>query len=224
MKVLVADDDLDIRDITAFALRREGFSVSVANDGRQALQIWRSSMPDVVLLDLSMPKMNGFDVLRSIRNEAETPVIFVSARNNDDDIVRGFQLGADDFVTKPYSPRQLVARIRSVTRRLALPAPSRETEVKAAGMVLNLESHEVSRHGQVVRLTPTEFRLLHTLMTSAGRVVPSSRLIEETWGAHRADANMLKTHIYHIRKKLQLADGEPGRIKSMIGLGYMMTV
>jgi DNA-binding response OmpR family regulator len=222
VKVLVADDDLDIRDITAFALRREGFSVSVANDGRQALHLWKSSMPDVVLLDLQMPNMNGFDVLRSIRSEAATPVIFLSARNNDDDIVRGFQLGADDYVTKPFSPRQLVARIHSVARRSGRAVASVESEVKAAGMVLHVESHEVSRDGRVVRMTPTEFRLLHTLMVNAGRVVPSNRLIEETWGAHGGDSNMLKTHVYHIRKKLQIADGERGHIQSMIGLGYTM--
>ena len=222
MKVLIADDDSDIRDITAFALRREGFQVSLAADGKQALDQWKVSSPDVVLLDVRMPKMSGYEVLRTIRTKNETPVIFVTARKEEEDIVRGLELGADDYVTKPFSPRQLVARIRSVTRRIAISAPSPTTEVHAAGMVLDVESHQVSRDGQVVRMTALEFRLLHVLMINVGRVVTSSRLIDQTWGVEGGDANMLKTHICHIRKKLRLRAGEPGYIKSIIGLGYTM--
>jgi DNA-binding response OmpR family regulator len=222
MKVLIADDDLDILDITAFALRREGFQVSIAADGRQAVQLWKTSAPDVVLLDVRMPKMNGYEVLRAMRDESDTPVIFVTARKEDEDIVAGLERGADDYVTKPFSTRQLIARIRSVTRRMSLAAPSAATEVEAAGMVLNLESHQLTREDRLVRMTPLEFRLLHVLMVNVGRVVTSSRLIEQTWGVEGGDANMLKTHICHIRKKLQLRDGEPGYIRSIIGLGYTM--
>jgi len=224
VKVLIADDDQDILDITAFALRREGFQVSLAADGKQALQQWKVSSPDVVLLDVRMPKINGFEVLRAIRNEQETPVIFVTARREEEDIVRGLELGADDYVIKPFSPRQLVARIRSVTRRMCLAAPSTSTEVEAAGMVLDVESHQLRRDDYVVRMTPLEFRLLHSLMLNVGRVVPSGRLIEQTWGVDGGDANMLKTHVCHIRKKLRLRDGEPGYIRSIVGLGYTMCV
>jgi len=157
-----------------------------------------------------------------MRDESDTPVIFVTARKEDEDIVAGLERGADDYVTKPFSTRQLIARIRTVTRRMALAAPSAATEVQAADMVLNLESHQVTREDRLVRMTPLEFRLLHVLMVNVGRVVTSNRLIEQTWGVEGGDANMLKTHICHIRKKLQLRDGEPGYIRSIIGLGYTM--
>jgi DNA-binding response OmpR family regulator len=179
-------------------------------------------MPDVILLDVRMPQLSGFEVLRSIRKESETPVIFVSARDDEDDIVHGLRLGADDYVIKPFSPRQLVARIHSVTRRMGLGAPSTETRLEAAGLMLDLESHEVSRDGRAMRMTPIEFRLLRTLMASVGRVVSSSRLIEEAWGAEGGDTTMLKSHICHIRKKLKLRDGAPGYIRSTVGLGYTL--
>jgi DNA-binding response OmpR family regulator len=222
MKVLIADDDADVLDITAYALRREGFHVSIAADGKQALNLWKRDDPDVVLLDVRMPKMSGFEVLRTIRSEAETPVIFVTARKEDEDIVRGLELGADDYVTKPFSTRQLIARIRSVTRRMSLPLPSTATEIEAGGMVLNVESHQVTRGGQNIHVTPLEYRLLHALMLNVGRVISSDRLSEQTWGPEGGNANMLKTHICHIRKKLGLIDGEPGYIKSIVAVGYVM--
>jgi DNA-binding response OmpR family regulator len=222
MRVLLADDDADIVDITAYALRRHGFMVSVAADGSQALQMWRASSPDVILLDARMPKINGFDVLRTIRQESDTPVIMVTARNDEEDIIRGLDLGADDYVVKPFSPRQLAARIRSATRRLRLSTPEAITELHVADMTLDVESHEVTRDGTTIRMTPIEFRILYTLMLNAGRVVASSRLIENTWGFDGGDTNMLKTHICHVRKKLGRAPGTSGYIKGMTGVGYIM--
>lgn len=223
MKVLLADDDLDILDITAYVLRREGFGVSLAVDGKQALQKWAEDPPDVVLLDVGMPKLNGFDVLRTIREGVDTPVIIVTAKSDEEDIIRGLQLGADDYITKPFSPRQLVARIRSVTRRLRANAPEAATQCQAAGMLLDLESHELTtRDRRQIGMTSLEFRILYALMLNAGRVVSSSRLIEQAWGFGGGDSHMLKTHISHIRKKLGVGEGDPGFIKSISGVGYIM--
>ena len=222
MKVLLADDDLDILDITAYALRREGFVVTLAADGSQALRAWEEGFPDVVVLDARMPKMSGFDVLRAIRDRAETPIVMVTARSDDEDVIRGLMLGADDYVTKPFSPRQLAARLRAVTRRARVQAPQAVSEIDAAGMRLDLESHQVHRHGQVVRMTPREFHILHTLMLNAGRIVPTARLIERVWGFDGGDSHMLKTHISHIRRKLNLVSGEPGFIQSITSVGYIL--
>jgi DNA-binding response OmpR family regulator len=222
VKVLLADDDLDILDITAYALRREGFVVALAADGSQALRAWEEQYPDVVVLDARMPKLSGFDVIREIRQRAETPIVMVTARSDEEDIILGLQLGADDYVTKPFSPRQLAARLRAVTRRARLSAPPPSSEIEAGGMHLDVESHEVYRNGQVVNLTPREFGILHTLMLSPGRIVPTSRLIERVWGFDGGDSHMLKTHISHIRRKLDLVSGEPGYIRSVTSVGYVL--
>jgi DNA-binding response OmpR family regulator len=222
VKVLLADDDVDHLDMVGYILRREGFVVSVATDGRDALRIWEDEQPDIVLLDLRMPTVNGFEVLRTVRQSAQTPVIIVSACADEDEIVRGLQSGADDYITKPFNPRQLVARVRAVLRRsrngLAEPA----TEIAAAGMILDMESHEVRRGDHHVRITPLEFRILYPLMLNVGRVVASSRLVEQAWGYEGGDANVLKTHISHLRKKLHLRDGTPGYIEGIPGLGYVL--
>lgn len=221
MKVLFADDDLDILDITTYALRRDGFTVSAAADGDQALRSWRNDAPDVVLLDVRMPKIDGFEVLRTIRQTSDVPVIMLTAKNDEEDVVRGLQLGADDYVTKPFSPRQLCARIRTVARRGQIVRTQSSSEIEAAGLVLDIESHEVQANSHQVRVTPTEFRILHPLMLNAGRVVPSSRLVELAWGFEGGDSTMLKTHICHIRKKLRLEKGEPGYIENIPGVGYV---
>ena len=222
MKILLADDDLDVLDITAYALRRQGFAVTLATDGSQALQAWQDTEPDVVLLDIRMPKVSGFEVLRAIRLRDETPVIMVSARSEEEDILRGLDLGADDYVTKPFSPTQLGARIRTVARRGRRDLPKPSDEVEAAGIVLHLETHEATRGSLVVRMTPLEHRILRALMLDAGRLVPSDRLIERAWGFDGGDTNMLKTHISQIRKRLMLRAGEPGYIKNVMSIGYTL--
>jgi DNA-binding response OmpR family regulator len=222
MKILLADDDLDILDVTSYALRREGFHVSVAADGLKAMRAWQTENPDVVLLDVRMPKLNGFELLRTIRQQSETPIIIVTARSNDDDVVRGLRLGADDYVTKPFSTRQLAERIRSVVRRAHNALPPAATELESGGLLLDLESHAVRRGALTVRLTPTEFRILHLLMLNAGRVVPSYRLVEKAWGYDGGDSRMLKTHISNLRKKLRLRPDEPGYIQSVPTVGYQL--
>lgn len=224
MKVLIIDDDIDLLDVISYALRREGFNVQIAADGQQAIQRVQSSKPDVILLDLRLPKMNGLDVLRRIREADDIPVIVLTALNDEETILKAFNLGADDFVTKPFSPRQLTARIRAVIRRgNSAQRVGTGRTLTLGGIVLDLDSHELSVAGRTVRLTPTEFKLLHILAVNEGRVVGISRLVEYIWGYNEEDTGLLRTHISHIRAKLQQlgVEGEV-EITGIPGVGYRL--
>jgi DNA-binding response OmpR family regulator len=222
MNILLAEDDRTTADITAYALRRQGFTVTVVGDGAEALRTIASNPPKLALIDVQLPKMSGLEVLRAVRLESTLPVILVTASRTDEDVIRGLQLGADDYVTKPFSPRQLVERIRAVLRRTNADLPSPGAEIEAAGMVLGLDSHDVTIGDRVVRATPLQFRILYALMLNAGKVVPSLRLIEQTWGFEGGDSYMLKTHVSQLRKKLQRCAGEPGYIEGIPGVGYVL--
>ena len=223
MKVLVVDDDVDLLDLTTYALRREGYSVFAAVDGAQALHRWETENPDIILLDCNLPKLNGFEVCRRIRHESETPIIMLTARDDEEDIVRGLQLGADDYVTKPFSAKQLGARIKAVLRRCRTD-PYRQTvsELRVGDLVLDLQSHETLRNDEPIQLTPLEFRILFMLAMNANRVIPYSRLVEYAWGYESGDANLLKTHVCHIREKLSMPLDEKTGIKSVPGVGYRL--
>ncbi len=223
MKVLIADDDADLLDLLCYALRREGYTVVTAIDGKQALRRFETERPDIVLMDVSLPKLNGFEVCRRIRQDTETPLIMLTARKEEEDVVRGLQLGADDYVTKPFSVKQLVNRMKAVLRRYAVhryqePASTLEVD----GLVLDLQSYEATKDGVRVQLTPLEFRILYILAMNQGRVIPYSRLVEHAWGYDGGDASLLKTHICHIRKKLGWRAEQPGGIRSVTGVGYSL--
>jgi len=223
VKVLLADDDLDLVDLLTYALRREGYTVVAAIDGQQAVRRWKAEQPDLVLLDVSLPKLNGFEVCRQIRSEAATPIIMLTARDEEEDIVRGLQLGADDYVTKPFSHRELSARMKALLRRCQAhryQEPASRLEV--GDLVLDLQSHEASKGGAMVHLTPLEFRILYMLALNAGRVIPYSRLIEYAWGYDGGDSGLLKTHICHLRQKLGLAPGASSQIRAVPGVGYKL--
>ncbi len=223
MKILLADDDTEILDLTTYALRKHGYNVITVTDGTQALRRWEAEEPDLVLLDVGLPRLSGFEVCRKIRQSSATPVIMLTARGDEENVVQGFLVGVDDYVTKPFSHRQLAMRIRAVLQRRYGPStPEPSVELTAGGLRLDLESHEVARGDLSVRLTPLEFRILHILAANEGRVVSSTRLIEYAWGYDGGDASMLKTHICHIRQKLRLQKGEPGYIVSIPRLGYSL--
>ncbi len=223
MKVLIADDDADLLDLMTYALRRDGYTVLAAINGQQALHRFESENPDILLLDVSMPKLNGFEVCRRIRRDSETPIIMLTARDEEDDIIRGLHLGADDYVVKPFSAKQLTARMKAVLRRTR----SGEcwepgSQLQVGDLVLDLQSYEATKAGKVVQLTPLEFRILYILAMNAGRVIPYSRLVEYAWGYETGDASLLKTHIGHIRAKLSLPGGYEGGIKAVAGVGYSL--
>jgi DNA-binding response OmpR family regulator len=193
-------------------------------NGDEVLRRWQSDRPQLLLLDAGLQGTNGVEVCRRIRQTDDTPVILLSDRTDDDFVVQGFRSGADDFVPKPFSPRQLVMRIRAVWRRRGpsdMPEPQRQ--LQAGPLLLDVDSHEVNHHDRTVRLTPTEFRLLYILAMNAGRVVSGPRLVEYAWGYDETDVALLKTHICHIRSKLQLPRGRAGDIVSVPGVGYRLT-
>jgi DNA-binding response OmpR family regulator len=225
VKVLLVDDDVDLLDVTSYALRREGFNVIAATDGVQALRRWAADQPDVVVLDVGLPKLSGFEVLRKIEQGGSTPVILLTALRGEEDVVKGFRLGADDYVTKPFSPRQLTMRIQAVGRRGARAVGDVVSrELRVGDMVLDVEGHEVRVGERVVRLTRLEFRILHLLASNLGRVVSSARLVEYAWGYDGGEVALLKTHICHIRQKLKLPRGHLGDILAVPGVGYRLTV
>jgi DNA-binding response OmpR family regulator len=224
MKVLLVDDDPDLLDVTAYAMRREGFTVLLADDGEQALHRWRVDQPDVVVLDIGLPRLNGLQVCLLMRQKVDTPVILLSARADEDQIVHGFRAGADDYITKPFSPRQLAMRIRAVVRRATRSEMiEKQQDLHFGDLVIEVESHEVRHLDRSVRLTPTEFRLLYMLATNPGRVVSGTRLLTYAWGYDADDPSLLKTHFSHLRKKL--APLLPGgiAIQSIPRVGYRLS-
>jgi DNA-binding response OmpR family regulator len=223
MKLLLVDDDTDLLDVTAYALRREGFNVTVATDGMHALQRIEQERPDLIVSDVVMPRLDGFDLCQKVRQAGTTPVILLTALNSEEHILRGFQLGADDYITKPFSPRQLAMRVRAVLRRGSLssePEPSRE--LRSGGLLLDVESHEVWHGDRQIQLTPIEFKLLHILCLNQGRVVSSSRLVDFAWGYDGGDVSLLKTHLSHIRGKLRLPQDDIGNIRAVPRVGYRL--
>jgi DNA-binding response OmpR family regulator len=224
LKVLLVDDDPDLLDVTAYALRRKGFTVILAGDGAHAIRRWQTDNPDVVVLDVGMPRMNGFEVCHRIRQESTTPVILLTALGDEESVLQGFRVGADDYVTKPFSPQQLIARIQAVWRRgrsMGQHEPVRQIQI--GDLLLDSESHEVRRGGVEVQMTPREFRILFLLASNLDRVVSFSRLVDYAWGYNGGDPALLKTHISHIRSKLGLAVKGPGAIVVVPTVGYKLT-
>jgi len=222
MKVLLVEDDLDQLDIAAHKLRRERFVVIEASDGAQALRRFKAERPDLVVVNLALPPPDGFDVLRSIRAEDQTPVLVVGGPSGRSDAYRCFDLGADDFMTKPYEFKELTLRIRAILRRSRV-AVQEQTEppLELADLRLDPEGHEVEQGSVVTRLTPTEFRIFYTLVKNAGHVVPANRLFTYVWGNDGGAANSLRSHICHLRKKLGLDGGARGSIVSVPAVGYV---
>ncbi len=226
LKILLVVSDGDLLDGTAEALSREGFTLSMARDGEQALRQWRADQPDVVVLEVALPGRSGFDVCRTIRKSGSTPVILLSAQTTDEQVVHGFRVGADDYLGKPVRPRELALRIRAVWRRVAeTGARPSEQEVRVASLdlVLEPETHGVYRGRRPIHLTPLEFRLLRQLASNAGRMVPAERLVISAWGYDAGDTKLLKTHMTKIRKKLQLPREGPGSLSAVSGVGYRLT-
>ena len=225
IKILLVEDDPDILDLTAYVLRRERFVVTEATDGAQALRRWKADRPDLVIMDLGLPSLDGFEVLRRIRMEDQTPILVITGRKDAHDILRAFNLGTDDFVPKPFEFRELIARVRAILRRTqAAHGETAEPSVQLDGLTLDPVAYEVTWRGESVRLTPTEFRILYLLVTNAGHVVPASRLYTYVWGSEGADANALRSHISHLRRKLEIGGASPGTISSIPAVGYVFKV
>lgn len=222
--VLIVEDEESLADPLAFLLRKEGFEASVINDGAGALAAFDRTNPDIVLLDLMLPGMSGTEVCKALRSRSSVPVIMVTARDSEIDKVVGLELGADDYVTKPYSARELIARIRAVLRRGAdagLDDDLIDGVLEAGPVRMDVDRHTVSVDGEPITLPLKEFDLLEFLMRNAGRVLTRGQLIDRVWGAdYVGDTKTLDVHVKRLRSKIEPDPSSPVHLLTVRGLGY----
>ncbi|HHY46920.1 MAG TPA: response regulator transcription factor [Firmicutes bacterium] len=224
-KVLVVDDEPSIVELIRFNLEREGFEVITAYHGNHLLDRIRAERPDLIILDIMLPGEDGLSICREVRKESSIPIIMLTAKDTELDKVLGLELGADDYVTKPFSPRELVARVRAVLRR-ASGAESGEGKtrvLKTGGLVLDPEKHSVTLDGRELDLPPKEFELLRILMENRGRVLTRDYLLETIWGyEYIGDTRTVDVHIRRLRQKIEDSPSQPRYIETVHGFGYKM--
>jgi DNA-binding response OmpR family regulator len=222
-RILVVDDEVGIRELVGTYLRNEGYTVDEAVDGESALDCFREHAPDLVVLDLRLPGIDGYDVLREIRRDSNVYVIVLTARSEEADKLIGLELGADDYMTKPFSPRELVARVRAVLRRGRGDGTDDAAPMSFDGLVIDTERHEVSVDGTPTELTNLEFQLLVTLADTPGRVFTRRQLIERVWGwDFYGDERLVDVHVRNLRKSLGDSADDPRFIGTVRGVGYKM--
>jgi len=222
MKILVADDDRDLRELIGFALAQAGFLVVKAVDGPSAVRMFDAEAPDLVVLDINMPGASGFQVCEAIRARSSVPVMMLTVRSEEEDLVKALELGADDYLTKPFSPKTLLARIRALLRRAGMEGAAQP--LAAGRIALSVGEHTVRVGGGApVRLTKLELRLLQMLLANAGRTVSSDRLLVHIWG-HRnsGDRQLLKQLVHRLRQKIETDPGSPQLLKTAAGAGYRL--
>ncbi|MGN6612585.1 MAG: response regulator [Angustibacter sp.] len=220
-RILVVEDEESFSDPLSYLLRREGYEVAVAADGHQALADFERSGADLVLLDLMLPGLSGTEVCRQLRAQSSVPIIMLTAKDSEIDKVVGLELGADDYVTKPYSSRELLARIKAVLRRLSEPDDLLPTTLQAGPVRMDVERHVVTVDGQGVQLPLKEFELLELLLRNAGRVLTRAQLIDRVWGSdYVGDTKTLDVHVKRLRAKVEPDPANPRFIVTVRGLGY----
>jgi two-component system KDP operon response regulator KdpE len=221
-RVLVVDDEPRMIHFIRLNLEHDGFEVVETTSGTKALDKLRDQLPDLILLDVMMPDLDGFETLRLIREISTVPVIMLTAKGEEDDRVRGLELGADDYVTKPFSPRELVSRVRAVLRRTETPsAPVHEVIEVDDRLRIDFDRREVWVEGSLVKLRPTEYRLLYHLVQNAGWVVPHDQLLAKVWGyEYREEPHYLRLYINYLRQKLEKDPANPEYILTERGVGY----
>ena len=223
-RILVADDEPKVLSIVRSYLQKDGYQVFEATDGKRALEVFRREKPDLMILDIMMPEMDGLDVLREVRRTSRVPVIMLTARVEESDKLIGLELGADDYVVKPFSPRELTARVKAVLRRAEKPAEEGGKPICIGEMTIDPERFEVTCHGKAVSLTATEFRIVLALAQSAGRVLSRQQLLERAMDmAYEGYDRTIDAHIKNIRHKLSAANGGKGcNIATVQGVGYKL--
>ncbi len=221
-RVLVVDDDVKTVELVRLYLNRDGYRVLTAYDGGEALRLARESHPDLIVLDLMLPSIDGLQVCRTLRSESDVPIIMLTAKTTEQDRLTGLDLGADDYVTKPFSPRELAARVRVVLRRLPGEALQRgPAQIQHGELTMNFVKHEVSLAGRVLNLTPIEFKLLGVLVKEPERVFSRGELIEKALGYDfEGFDRTIDVHILNLRRKLEPDSGHPRYIKTVYGAGY----
>ena len=221
-RILVVEDEVSLADTVRYNLEREGYAVAVANDGRQALERFRDERPGLVILDLMLPEISGLDVCRQIRQISNVPIVMVTAKDSEADKVAGLEIGADDYVTKPFSIRELISRVRAHLRRAGMRSAEAADDVLSGGPVeLDVARHEVQVRGETVGFPPKEFELLETFLRRKGRLLTRDFLIEEVWGAgYFGDTKTLDVHVKRIRRKVEEDPHQPAHLVTVRGLGY----
>ncbi|ADD40294.1 response regulator transcription factor [Stackebrandtia nassauensis] len=220
-RVLVVEDEESFSDALSYMLRKEGFEVAVAATGNEALKEYEKAGADIVLLDLMLPEKSGTEVCRELRTTSNVPIIMVTARDSEVDKVVGLEIGADDYITKPYSPRELVARIRAVLRRNAEPTDPMVTVLESGPVRMDVDRHVVSVGGAEIPLPLKEFELLEMFLRNSGRVLTRGQLIDRVWGAdYVGDTKTLDVHVKRLRSKIETEPGRPRHLVTVRGLGY----
>jgi len=227
VRIVTADDDPQLLRLIARNLEFEGYEVATASDGQLALEQIERVNPDLVLLDVMMPHMDGFQVTSRVREFSAVPIIIVTARGQDQDKIKGLDLGADDYLTKPFSVEELLARVRAVLRRTQLarqePTPGQTSMATIGELVIDYAQHLVTLAGQEVTLTPTEYRLLAYLARNVGRVLTQDLLLEHVWGEdYLGESHMLQVNINRLRRKVEADPAHPHYLKTKAGIGYLL--
>jgi two-component system response regulator RegX3 len=221
-RVLVVEDEPNLREPLVYLLQKEGYEVSEAEDGNKAISEFRSSNIDLILLDLMLPGISGNEVCRIIRAESQVPIIMITAKDTEIDKVVGLEIGADDYVTKPYSTRELLARMKAVLRRGAEPNASTDSGILRAGpVVMNLDRHTVSVNGEQIQMPLKEFELLELLIENVNRVLTRGQIIDRVWGSNYfGDTKTLDVHVKRVRSKIEEDPSRPKHLLTVRGLGY----
>jgi two-component system response regulator RegX3 len=221
-RILLIEDERSLAESIRYNLEREGFAVTTASDGEAGLERFRSGSPGLVILDLMLPKLSGFDVCRAIRRESDVPIIMLTAKDSEADKVAGLELGADDYVTKPFSVRELVSRVRANLRRAGMNRDAGSEDVLSVGPVeMNVVRHEVRIRGTHADLPPKEFDLLETFLRRRGRLLTRDFLIEAVWGSdYFGDSKTLDVHVKRLRQKIEGDPHHPKHLVTVRGLGY----
>ena len=225
MRILIVDDDSDLRDVLSYILRRKGHSITTAPDGEAALAACEATPPDLVVLDISMPKLDGLETCRRLRASSGVPIIMLTVRGEEADIIKSLELGADDHLSKPFNHQELVARVEALLRRAY--GPNRQglvptnPVVEAAGIVIDPGRHEAYRNGVDLKVTPLEFKLLYFLMRNEGQVLNPGTILENVWGyGSESDDEVVKVNVSRLRHKLEVNPAQPQLIHTVPGVGY----
>ena len=221
--ILAVDDEAGILRLIKLELSSQGFRVIVAGEGEEALRMAEQQRPDIVILDIVMPEMSGLEVMRRLRERTSVPVILLTAKDHDEDKVRGLEMGADDYLVKPFNPEELSARVRAVLRRGFRPTVGAENIVRIANVEIDLNRRLVKKEGEVVSLTRTEWMLLQHLAANAGKVMLNTELLSKVWGPeYRDDLQYLRVWVSRLRSKLEPDPSNPAIIKTLQGIGYLL--
>lgn len=224
-RIMVADDDSNITDVCRRYLEREGYSVVTAKDGMEAIELWRTHTPDLIVLDLMMPHKNGWEICNEIRQSEDVPIVMLTARGEEQDRLMGLTMGADDYLTKPFSPRELVLRVKAILRRMRTvqvsPATHSSHTIRYERLTIDFVKREVEIDGRLIDLTVTEFEMLYLLASHPGQVFSRSQMLSKIWDfSYEGDTTTVTVHIRRLREKIEQNASDPKYIKTVWGIGY----